>query len=301
MKFVLRRARQIVPAALFRSCRDTLPDALQGAIHAPIMALIIAICALVFVQTTSAQENKHFQIAAASSLRQVWPELMQLYAPDNTPPVTFGSSGNLMRQLQQGAPFAVFLSASLELVSKLEQTEIHQGPTRVFAEGKLAWVAPVNSPLSDWLAQIDEVEFPRDRINRLAIANPQFAPYGHAAKQVLESHGLSIPKNNTIDRDSDLQFALGENATQALQFALSGATDGGIVPMSLLNPDTVRALPEHVVKAIDSTHHDPVIHVAMLSKHATPIAQSLIDFLLSAPAQKLLQQYGFDSASEPKP
>ncbi len=243
-------------------------------------------------------------IAIASSLRQVWPLLMDQYLGEIKPPASFGSSGNLARQIKQGAPFALFLSASEPLAASVaalepqaqsqsqgvaEATSNKRTQLQLFATGKLVWVALKSSPLENWLSADRESPLPIQDINRIAIANPRFAPYGVAANEVLASYGISV--------GNDLQLTLGESAAQALQFSLSGASDGGIVPLSLLSNAVIESLPPLTIKAVDTHRYTPVKHIAVLTHNADAATIALMDFLLSDTAQGILSANGFDPAN----
>ena len=237
--------------------------------------------------TGSANADKSTLVAVASSLRQVWPELMKHYPAANGIRVTFGSSGNLARQIAQGAPFTLFLSADEQYPQWLiEQGITSQRPT-IYASGRLAWVALPQSTLGDWIqAKNNEtkqaIPIP-DNLKRLAIANPAFAPYGRAALTVLDSMGIA----NTVE------LSLGENAMQALQFTLSGATDGGIVPLSLVNESVKEKLPSLQIAEIATDQHQQLIHAMLLIGEPSAGSQSLFDYLLSAQAQSILSTNGF--------
>jgi len=237
-------------------------------------------------------------VAAASSLRQVWPLLMAAYAPEKNPRITFGSSGNLSRQILQSAPFELFLSADQSYSEQLYiQGKSIDEPTP-YTIGVLAWVALPQTPLAHWLNRSTDPVSPTDDINtkpsfpftdikNLAIANPAFAPYGRAAMQALQANG--------VNRQSSIKFNMGENAAQTLQFALSGATGGGIVPLSLVTGLATQQLPKIIVSKIAPTMHAPLIHSMVLIDTPSSSATSLFNFLLSEQAQQIFEQHGFSA------
>jgi len=229
-------------------------------------------------------------VAVASSLRHVWPHLMNEYQNPQKPRVTFGSSGNLARQITQGAPFELLLSADETFPAWLvENNTTDQAPV-IYAQGKLAWIAPAGSTLAQSLVQTNSPDKPTliipDDVTKIAIANPAFAPYGRAAKAVL----------NTIDGSESLTLIVGENATQALQFALSGASAGGIIPLPLVSDTAREKLPDMVVSEIPLALHEPVIHAMVLINQPSTATKSLFDFLLSNSAQAVFKKHGFLSA-----
>lgn len=226
-------------------------------------------------------------VAAASSLRHVWPHLMVQYQQLQKPRITFGSSGNLARQIAQGAPFELLLSADEKFPAWLVENGITDQPPVIYTQGSLAWVAPAGSSLAKTLeqhnaSQNQTVVIPGN-VKRLAIANPAFAPYGQAAKTVLDS----------FDNIESITLALGENAAQALQFALSGASGGGIVPLALVSESARNKLPTVVVSEITTNQHEPLIHSMVLINRPSESTKALFDFLLSDVARSVFAQHGF--------
>ncbi len=231
-------------------------------------------------------------VAVASSLRVVWPLLMDAYQPAKQPRVTFGSSGNLARQIVQGAPFSLLLSADQSYTQFLfDQGVANQAPI-TYVQGKLAWVALPNTPLANMLesVELDAEDIPiyGKHINRLAMANPAFAPYGRAAKEVLSQY----------QQTEHIKFTLGENAAQALQFALSGANDGGIVPLSLVSTEARAKLPTIVVREIDATQHQAIVHSMVSIGELSNSGKALFEFMLSKSAQRIFERNGFKSIKQ---
>lgn len=226
-------------------------------------------------------------VAVASSLRYSWPALMDAYSAGGSIRVTFGSSGNLARQIIQGAPFGLLLSADKAFVDQVKAAGRSYGQIKPYAIGSLSWVAPKNSKLADWLQRTNvETPFPSS-VATLSIANPRHAPYGKAAKSVLNTFNQ--------ERIQSIKLTLGENAAQALQFAISGATDGGIVPTALLSNDVLSNLPNLVTRAVEPHRYEPVEHVMVLVGKPTKAMEILFDFLQSDTAKNVLAQHGFNS------
>lgn len=251
-------------------------------------AYLVIILSILVINTSSASDAP--LVAAASSLRHVWPLLMQDYAAEPKPRITFGSSGNLSRQISQSAPFELFLSADQTYPENLHQRGLSLDKPVPYAIGALAWVALEKSVLADWIqsefeATSGTVPFVSAQQRTLAIANPAFAPYGIAADQVLKEYNLNAHPR--------LKLTLGENAAQTLQFALSGATDGGIVPLSLVSGAARSQLPPLVVGEVATTLHEPLIHTMVLINQPSAAAQSLYHYLLSNSAKTIFIQNGF--------
>jgi len=245
---------------------------------------------LLWLGTGHAHADNAPLVAAAASLRHVWPHLMHAYPNPQKPLVTFGSSGNLARQIAQGAPFDLLLSADKTFPDWLvEKKATDQSPT-IYAQGRLAWIAPSKSGLAMSIEQAKSTGIMSvnlsDSATKIAIANPAFAPYGRAAKNVL----------NQVEGADSLTLVIGENAAQALQFALSGATAGGIVPLALVSDSAREKLPDMVSIEIPENMHEPIIHAMVLIDKPSAPVQALFDFLVSDKAQAVFMMHGFLTA-----
>ncbi len=219
-------------------------------------------------------------VAAASDLTPAFTEIGSSLGSSKSIKVvfTFGSSGLLSKQIEQGAPFDVFASASEGFVDRLEpQGLVLQGSRQIFAQGRLViWqrqdaATPVNS--------LQQLATPA--IHRIAIANPEHAPYGLAARQALESRNLWEAVKEKI--------VFGENVAQALQFAQTGNVDAAIVAQSLATRPQGRAIP------VEPEAHAPINQtLCILRRSQQPEAcRQFVEFLLSAGGRAILERYGF--------
>ncbi len=165
------------------------------------------------------------RVAAASDLQAVLPGLLRQYAAEtgeSVAPPTFGASGQLAEQIRQGAPFDVFLAANEDYVQALaKEGVIAADSVAVYAQGRLVLV--VASGREDSLRSLADLNGPE--AHRVAIANPDFAPYGKAARQALERAGLWDVLGPKLTR--------AESVRQALQFVQSGDADAGLVGQSI--------------------------------------------------------------------
>ena len=225
-------------------------------------------------------------VAAAASLRHVFPVLDRAWvdAGGVRPEVSFGSSGNLYRQIAQGAPFDIFLSADEELALKLVAAGGTDGEGIVYGLGRLALLVPRHSRLTLDPTLADLTSALEDgRLRRLAIANPAHAPYGRAAREALVQAAL-------WPRLGD-RLLLAENAAQAVQFALAHAADGGIVPRALVLSERVSRDARHAL--LDATMHAPIAHRMVLLAPAEPQARALFRFLAGPEARIMFERFGF--------
>jgi molybdate transport system substrate-binding protein len=226
------------------------------------------------------------RVAAASDLQFALEEITVAFARETGHEVrlTFGSSGNLARQIRAGAPFDLFFSADEAYVATLEQAGRTDGAGTLYAIGRIVVFAPRGSPvpLDGELAGLRDA-FKAGRVRRLAIANPEHAPYGRAAREALEHAGawaLAQPR-----------LALGENVSQAAQFALTGAAEAAIIALSLALTPAFRHKGEYAL--IPEPMHAPLRQRMVLVRGAGRAARELYRFVESAPARVILARYGF--------
>lgn len=225
-------------------------------------------------------------VAAASDLQFALDELLERFRHETgiAVRVTYGSSGNLTRQIEQGAPFEVFLSADEAYVDRLAERGWTRGRGDLYAVGRLALFVPRGSRLAAdpqlrGLARAVD----RGELGRLAIANPEHAPYGRAAEQALRALSL-------WDRVQP-RLLLGENVSQAAQFAASGNADGGIIAYSMVLAPALRDRGSHVL--LPDSLHEPLRQRMVLLERASPAAATLYEFLRSPPSRAILSRHGF--------
>ncbi len=233
----------------------------------------------------------HPAIAAASDLKFALEEISARFRADTEKDVrlSFGSSGNYFRQIGQGAPFQLFMSADENFVLRLNQIGKTEDRGVLYAIGRIVLFAPKGSPLNvDTQMAGLKTAIASNQIHRFAIANPEHAPYGRAAEQALRKLGLWDALQGKL--------VLGENVSQAAQFAASGSTQGGIFAYSLaLSPAVVQQgryvlLPEAL--------HPPLRQRMVLVKGAGETARVFYAYLQQPAARKIFEQYGFAMPAE---
>jgi molybdate transport system substrate-binding protein len=204
-------------------------------------------------------------IAAASDLAPIAPKLEKAYKEKIR--FTLASSGSLKQQIENGAPFDVFLSASEKYVLDLGDLVTDR---TVYATGRVALWSPNGSVTS--LADLK-----KSSVIHLAIPNPQHAPYGVAAKEALESQA--------VWKDVEPKIVYGENVRQALQFAESGNVDAVITSWTLLiGKGTL----------LPAEWHSPIRQTGAVVKASSQAdaGRRFLKFLMSAEAQKILKDGG---------
>lgn len=225
-------------------------------------------------------------IAAASDLKFALEDIASRFQNDTqkTLRLSFGSSGNYFSQIGQGAPFQLFMSADEDFVFRLHQAGKTEDRGVMYATGRIVLFAPKGSRLSiDSSMAGLKAALADNRIGRFAIANPEHAPYGRAAEQALRKLGLWEALQGKL--------VLGENVSQAAQFATSGSAQGGIFAYSLALSPSVSKLGSYVVLPEDL--HQPLRQRMVLVKGAGETARAFYAYLQQPAARKIFEQYGF--------
>jgi molybdate transport system substrate-binding protein len=240
---------------------------------------------LIALAPTRAWASEGPLVAAASDLTGALPIIAERFRRAGGGPVrlTFGSSGALTRQIEAGAPFEVFLSAEASLARRLAAAGRTQGPGRVYGQGRLVIFARTGSRVRPAGGTAELIRALRDgRIRRLAIANPEHAPYGRAAREALTALG--------VWRLAEPRLVLGDSAAQAARFAMTGGAEAGLLPLSLaLGPELARA---GAHARIDPALHAPLVQTVVLLRGAGQEARAFFDFLASPPARAVLRDFG---------
>ncbi len=225
-------------------------------------------------------------VAAAADLRFAMDELIALYGKQKgrQVKVTYGSSGIFYQQIAAGAPFELFLSADEDYVLRLHKAGLTQGRGDVYAIGRIVLFAPMGSALAvdSGMAGLRRA-LADGKVSRLAIANPEHAPYGRRAREALEKAGLWA--------SLEPRLVLGENVSQALQFATTGGADGGIVALSLVKAPGLAAAGRWAL--LPETLHGPLRQRMVLTRKAGPEAQAFHAWLKGPEARAVLARYGF--------
>lgn len=251
-----------------------------------IRPLILALTVLLAVAPAAgAQTPPVVQIAAAADLRYVLGELASTFEQDHRARIllTFGSSGQLATQIEQGAPFDLFFSADDVSVRRLaERGAVDRSSVTPYAIGRIVVWVRNDSPLNI-RAGLPALLDPRVRF--IAIANPQHAPYGAAAVEALRRTGML----GRVAR----KLVYGENVSEALQFVQTGNADVGIVALSLAVAPAVQPAGRFIL--IPATTHAPVLQAAGITTRAAQpvLARAFLQAVTSREGQALLRQYGF--------
>lgn len=198
--------------------------------------------------------------------------------------ISTGSSSKFVQQIQQGAPFELFLAADEASVFRLADAGLARDRGVIYAQGRLVLFAPQGAPFAPDEAMSGlKAALAAGKIRRFAIANPEVAPYGQRAVEALTYAGLW----DAIEP----HIVLGENIAQAAQFASSGSADGGILALSLaLAPELARR-GRHAV--IPAGWHKPLNQRMALMKTARPAAEAFYRYLQTPAAQAVFERHGY--------
>jgi molybdate transport system substrate-binding protein len=244
--------------------------------------LMIVVIALSLARAARAQE---IRVAAAADLKFAMQDVAGQFEKQTGTKVdvTYGSSGNFFSQLQNGAPFDLFFSADIDYPRKLEAAGIAESGTLYeYAIGRIAIWMPADAKVDvaslGWKALLDT------SVQKIAIANPEHAPYGRAAVAALQKAG--------IYEQVRPKLVYGENISQAAQFVQSGNAQAGIVAMSLaVSP----GMKDGKRWEIPADMHPPIEQAAIILKNAAnkDAARAFLDFVKSESGHATLAKYGF--------
>lgn len=245
--------------------------------------LFALVLALFFVALPA--RCQEIAVAAAADLKFAMTDVAGQYEKQtgNKVNVTYGSSGNFFSQLQNGAPFDLFFSADIDYAQKLDAAGLAEpGTLYLYAIGRIAiWTPPdskVDVATLGWKALLDE------RVQKIAIANPEHAPYGRAAVAAMQKAGIYDQLKPKL--------VYGDNISQATQFVQSGSAQAGIVALSLA---ISAGMKDGKRWDIPEDMHPPIEQTAILMKNAKnkEAARAFLDFVKTDGARATLTKYGF--------
>jgi len=222
-------------------------------------------------------------IAAASDLKFALEDIKTAYLaahPDDKVDITFGSSGKLSTQIEQGAPFDLFFSADIKYPKQLEEAKQAASDVKPYALGRIVLWSNTRDASQLTLESLKDEKF-----KHIAIADPSHAPYGKRAEEALTASKLW----DTVKP----KLVFGENIAQTAQFIESGNADIGVIALSLaLNPELSKQGGYHL---IDDKLHEPLEQAFIVTAHGKDnvAAQRFADYMQQAEARTLMVKYGF--------
>ena len=246
------------------------------------LAVLALVTTLVFEWACHSSTNQpaELTVAAASDLTQAFEEIGREFEASNKTKVVFvfGSTGMLTRQIENGAPMDLFAAANVDYVSQLQQKGlIVPGTKAIYARGRITLWTTADSPLK--VETVADLKQPA--VKRIAIANPDHAPYGLAALQALQNSG--------VWDEVKPKLVYGDNIRQTLQYAETGNVDVAIVALSLSRQSKGRwtLIPEELHQPIDQG-------LAVLkTTRNEPAARAFASFITGPRGREILAKYGF--------
>jgi len=248
---------------------------------------LLVLAVLLLTQLGAAQQ---ITVAAAADLQFAMQDIATRFEKESgkAVKVVYGSSGNFFQQIQNGGPFDLFFSANLDYAKKLEAAGLTEpGSLYQYATGKIVLWVPTESKL-DVNRGLSALLAPT--VRKIAIANPQHAPYGQAAVAAMK-------KENVYDRVAN-KLVMGENISQAASFAASGSADAGIIALSLaLSPNMKEKGRYAEVPAGD---YPPIEQGCVILKSSTQkdVARAFLEFVKTPAVAEILRSYGFGVAEK---
>ena len=246
-------------------------------------AFALALCASAFSQELT--------VAAAADLSAALPEIAAKYRSQTEQEIklTFGASGNLSTQIHNGAPFDIFFSADEEYPNQLIAGGLADKNTLYrYAVGRLVLWVPNDSPLD--LQKLGMKALLEPYVKKIAIANPQHAPYGRAAEAALRHYQI-------YDQASS-RLVLGESVSQAAQFVESGNAQAGLIALSHALAPGMKAKGRYWTVPLDAYPTLNQAAVVLSGSKQQEAARKFLEFVRSPAVASLLQDYGFGLPTE---
>ncbi|MDQ0242831.1 molybdate transport system substrate-binding protein [Bacillus fengqiuensis] len=229
---------------------------------------------------TSEADAVELKVAAASDLSSAFKEAGELFEEETNSRITFsfGSSGQLADQIENGAPFDVYAAANITFVDQLKEKDLIIPETQTtYAFGRIGIASLPDRDIS--IETLEDLLKPE--VKKIAIANPDHAPYGLAAKQALETAGL-------WDQIEE-KMVYGRNISDTLSFIETGNVEAGIIARSLYKEGEVD------FHMIDDNLHEPLEQsIAVISGTSEePLARDFIEFIKGPVGRPIMESYGF--------
>jgi molybdate transport system substrate-binding protein len=228
--------------------------------------------------------NDKVVVATAANVQFVMRELQKTFEQETGTKldIVVSSSGKLTTQIQEGAPFDVFVSADTRYPQEIFANGGADNPPKIYARGTLVlWTR--DSTVAPTLTMLTQAD-----VKKIALANPETAPYGKAAVQVLQKAGLLEEINSKL--------VYGESIAQTTQYIATGAADIGFTALSVVLSPEMKGKGSWVL--LDSASYEPIDQAAIVLKHSETSpkrgkSQQFYDFLYSEKARAIFRQNGY--------
>lgn len=245
--------------------------------------LMISLVFICFSQIARAQD---LMLAVASNFANTAAELVRDFSAQTGYRLSMStaSTGKFYAQINLGAPFDILLAADRQTPERLVQDGLAVEATLYdYARGRLVFVSQHHCADGDAQQILRQAQF-----KKLAIAHPEFAPYGKAALQTLRHLGLA--------QRTAKQWVIAENTGQAAQYFLSGNADAGLLPQALVVEANASQNKIPAPWLVPESWHAPIIQTAVLLNHGAnnQVAQTFLSYLKTSQARRLISSHGYD-------
>jgi len=252
----------------------------------------LVLCSIVMVLTVQLQfaqggVTDKITVAAAANLASVTDALKGAFTakyPKASVEFVFGASGALTTQIQNGGPFQLFLSADVDFPSKIHADGLAAGAPVIYATGKLIVLSVKPVDFSKGLQVLAD-----SGVSQFAIANPDIAPYGKAAREALMKAGLWETVKNKV--------VMAQSISQALQFTTAATGIGFVNKSALFTKDLAQYADKEGVNwyQVDERSYEPIhqAYVVLKSAAANPTSLAFADFLISTEARAIFTKAGY--------
>jgi len=247
--------------------------------------LIFVLIAFSLLASFERQPPQKVTVAVAANMQYAIKSLKETFEQQTgiSVDVIIGSSGKLTQQIEEGAPFDVFVSADTKYPDELYDKKFAAFAPKIYAEGLLVlWTARSDINLSSNLQLLGT-----DQIKKIAIANPKTAPYGVAAEEALRYYKLYDQVQSKL--------VYGESISQTNQFILTQSADVGFTAKSVVLSDEMKSKGKWV--AVDTKAYTPISQAAVLLKNGEEnnkeAAEKFFNFLYSRSAKEIYKKFGY--------
>ncbi|MGB3693150.1 MAG: molybdate ABC transporter substrate-binding protein [Spirulinaceae cyanobacterium] len=239
---------------------------------------------LISCRQNNLSQNTELTISAAASLKDALETIKPLYEqkhPQTTITYNFASSGSLQRQIEQGAAVDVFLAAASQQMDTLQNKGLLlKGTRQNLLENQMVLIVPQDNQTINSFADLTT-----EAVKKIALGEPKSVPAGKYAQEILKSLQISTAIQAKV--------VYGKDVRQVLYYVATGNVDAGIV---YLTDATVAPDVKIVAIAPESSHSAIVYPVAVVKDSANPeVAKELVEFLFSAEAKAVFEEYGFEA------
>lgn len=252
-----------------------------------IIPLILAVFGIIYSSSCNQKSQSKLRIATSSNMQFVMKEIVSDFEQESGIPceVVIGSSGNLTAQILQGGPFDVLASADIEYCKKIQKAGFGYGEIKPFAKGSLVMCVKKDyyekGQLSSSADDLSLLKKPV--INKIAIPDPQVAPYGRAVKELLEL--------DSVWNELKSKLVFGESVAQVNHLLQLGAVDAALTSFS---SSVVINFEEYICSEQFDEPHKPILQ-SVIKLNPNENSDKFYKFILGEKAQSILAAHGYES------